>query len=257
MNLPPPIHTTSSPDHEDAIAAAMGFSAFGTHPSKRQKYTHETRGDGRDTATGGNMLPLGIARGARDTASHDITAQSETSGRRNAGAEKQQGGNPEGERERERMQDDGSLKKKEGEEQGVMDTETAMLLQRQNALLRRINGGGIETRMETSFSADDNYNNNKNLDISEAAHHPETNTTTLPPRGHNTADAAPGGEEHKSVGPRGGMQDGFEGYTWHEWRKGVRDSRGDMAFYDASFVEDPWRRFNNTRRAEGGGGEGV
>ena len=29
-------------------------------------------------------------------------------------------------------------------------------------------------------------------------------------------------------------------WDWQALRKGVRDERGDMAYYDASFVEDPW-----------------
>ncbi|KAL2055213.1 hypothetical protein ABVK25_004551 [Lepraria finkii] len=30
-------------------------------------------------------------------------------------------------------------------------------------------------------------------------------------------------------------------WNWQALRRGVRDERGDMAFYDASFVEDPWK----------------
>ena len=30
-------------------------------------------------------------------------------------------------------------------------------------------------------------------------------------------------------------------HDWHALRKGVRDSRGDVAYYDPSFVEDPWK----------------
>ncbi|KAI4216336.1 MAG: hypothetical protein LQ351_001346 [Letrouitia transgressa] len=33
---------------------------------------------------------------------------------------------------------------------------------------------------------------------------------------------------------------GFEGYTWSQWKRGVRVENGDVAFYDESFVEDPW-----------------
>ena len=31
-------------------------------------------------------------------------------------------------------------------------------------------------------------------------------------------------------------------HDWHALRKGVRDSRGDVAYYDHSFVEDPWKQ---------------
>ncbi len=37
----------------------------------------------------------------------------------------------------------------------------------------------------------------------------------------------------------GRRQDGT--WDWQALRKGFRDERGDMAFYDGSFVEDPWR----------------
>lgn len=30
-------------------------------------------------------------------------------------------------------------------------------------------------------------------------------------------------------------------HDWHALRKGVRDSRGDIAYYHPSFVEDPWK----------------
>lgn len=34
---------------------------------------------------------------------------------------------------------------------------------------------------------------------------------------------------------------GKEAYDWRALRKGVRDENGDVAYYDGSFVEDPWR----------------
>lgn len=40
-----------------------------------------------------------------------------------------------------------------------------------------------------------------------------------------------------------GKGEGFEGYTWAEWRAGVRDQRGDLAVFDWSFLEDAWRGF--------------
>ncbi|KAG7004801.1 hypothetical protein G7Y79_00023g053850 [Physcia stellaris] len=30
-------------------------------------------------------------------------------------------------------------------------------------------------------------------------------------------------------------------YDWYALRKGVRDQNGDVAYYDVSFVEDPWK----------------
>ena len=37
-------------------------------------------------------------------------------------------------------------------------------------------------------------------------------------------------------------EDGYSQYDWHALRKGVRDERGDVAYYDTSFVEDPWKK---------------
>lgn len=34
---------------------------------------------------------------------------------------------------------------------------------------------------------------------------------------------------------------GHSQYNWHALRKGVRDKKGDLAYYDPSFVEDPWK----------------
>ena len=44
------------------------------------------------------------------------------------------------------------------------------------------------------------------------------------------------GEEMKRQGRRGDGE-----WDWQALRKGVRDERGDVAFYEGSFVEDPWR----------------
>ena len=42
-------------------------------------------------------------------------------------------------------------------------------------------------------------------------------------------------------------------YDWAALRRGIRNERGDMVYYDASFVEDPWAEL----RAAGDRGPGV
>lgn len=32
-----------------------------------------------------------------------------------------------------------------------------------------------------------------------------------------------------------------DNYDWQSLKRGIRNERGDVAYYDASFVEDPWR----------------
>ncbi|KAL9040169.1 MAG: hypothetical protein Q9214_004592, partial [Letrouitia sp. 1 TL-2023] len=50
-------------------------------------------------------------------------------------------------------------------------------------------------------------------------------------------------------GEREGEGVGYGGYTWSQWKTGVRVENGDVAFYDESFVEDPWEGLRD--RGEG------
>lgn len=55
------------------------------------------------------------------------------------------------------------------------------------------------------------------------------------------------GEEMRTQGKRGDGE-----WDWQALRRGVVDERGDVVFYDGSFVEDPWRGLG----FRGGRGEG-
>ncbi|KAL8728951.1 MAG: hypothetical protein Q9166_005046 [cf. Caloplaca sp. 2 TL-2023] len=194
MNLPPPIHNTSG-DDEDDMAAAMGFSSFGTqpraYPAKRKKTTHNVGGE--SSATGGNTLPLGISkpRQRRDEVDRE-------------GVEEREG--------LEGANDAGTVRPmkvagmdSDSKAQGATVPSTAepdvrndhLIEQRQSELLRRLNEDiwGQPAR-------------------------------DVPPM-ETTVDNGKGG---------------FERHSWAEWKKGVRDERGDLAIYDRSFVEDPWAR---------------
>ncbi|KAL8659404.1 MAG: hypothetical protein Q9226_000431 [Calogaya cf. arnoldii] len=234
MNLPPPIHNTSDEDGEDDMAAAMGFSSFGTqnpaHPSKRTKYKHDEDG-GEHNATGGNMLPLGFPRARQKTESMEGTIRvSEREGREVMG---------EGEgRKEEKLEgadvNEGAARVSNrcnlDEEKGRRkdDDESSMLLQRQTELLRRINEGGLPSSDTTSYKPTDPVPNANTMITQQ---HKDMESTKIDSESTMQWKRRPGIE----------AKDGFEGHTWNEWRKGVRDERGDTAFYDASFVEDPWR----------------
>ncbi|KAI4264570.1 MAG: hypothetical protein L6R42_000328 [Xanthoria sp. 1 TBL-2021] len=249
MNLPPPIHNTSDHENEDDMTTAMGFSSFGTqsqaHPAKRKKYNHITEA-GEDSATEGNTLPLGIPR-ARTTIDYGVKEREGSSGKRNEEEEGQEAGLLEGQDKE--LEEDQTLEGERG-----IEAETSMLLKRQTDLLRRINEGGLSTPDPATETTHPCNNNNYNAGDS----HPEADTII---RQRSNKDHANTGADEMMLGeelgtarprPRVGAKDGFEGHTWNEWRKGVRDERGDMAFYDASFVEDPWRGL----KTRGGGGEG-
>lgn len=56
-------------------------------------------------------------------------------------------------------------------------------------------------------------------------------------KGGGSGGGGGGGEEMRGVGKRADGE-----WDWQALRKGVVvDERGDVAFYDGSFVEDPWR----------------
>lgn len=48
--------------------------------------------------------------------------------------------------------------------------------------------------------------------------------------------------EDVEEGDKGEKAEGFEGKSWREWRQGVGGEGGVVAFFDWSFVEDPWER---------------
>ncbi|KAL8924965.1 MAG: hypothetical protein Q9172_002447 [Xanthocarpia lactea] len=260
MNLPPPIHDNSDNEEED-MAAAMGFSSFGTqpqaHPSKRKKTSHNTEAERNIAATGGNTLPLGIpkARPQRVEAMEGIQqiGGKEGAGDTYAGREMMEEGEPdilEGAEKHQRLDDP-------LEEENKKDEETSILLQRQAQLLRRINESYVShphpqrpPQMETI--PDPNGEEEKN---SEPAAHTITQNenTKANPTTSMKANETPQSKAQKTTGPNAATKEGFEGHTWAEWKRGIRNERGDMAFYDASFVEDPWR---NLRAKTGGGGGG-
>ncbi|KAL8674463.1 MAG: hypothetical protein Q9168_001128 [Polycauliona sp. 1 TL-2023] len=260
MNLPPPIHQSPSSDPsspDDEMALAMGFSSFGNqtavHAAKRKKYTHSPEDE--YSATGGNMLPLGLPRKRQGGkgAEEEVQDIMRDDGGRISGesVEEQEGqgaGMMKGEQEAEAEEEGGSGGDdgRSGEE-GV-DAETELLLQRQAELLQRINAAPSAASQPP---------------LSPSTHHISSISSSFnnkfdPGSGADTAVA------HQSINdindmntrrrerPRVEAQDGFEGHTWNEWRKGVRNERGDMAFYDATFVEDPWR---GLKAKAGGRGE--
>ncbi|KAL8825903.1 MAG: hypothetical protein Q9191_004127 [Dirinaria sp. TL-2023a] len=51
------------------------------------------------------------------------------------------------------------------------------------------------------------------------------------------------GSTHKAAAAAGGRPDA---YNWQAPRKGVRNEIGDIAYYDASFVEDPWKHLGQS-----------
>lgn len=53
------------------------------------------------------------------------------------------------------------------------------------------------------------------------------------------------GSVHRAAAAAGGQPDA---YHWQALRKGIRNEIGDIAYYDASFVEDPWKHLGQSTR---------
>ncbi|KAL8681846.1 MAG: hypothetical protein Q9186_002078 [Xanthomendoza sp. 1 TL-2023] len=222
MDLPPPVHNTSSSsssseDDENAMAAAMGFSSFGTQPpTKRAKIDHVTLSSGNGSATGGNTLPLGTPKRRQE-----------------------KGGGLGMEEEEDRKVSGGDVVEGEEEEEGGKEErglgsreERDELEKRQAEVLRRINEGVVREEDTSSI-----LSTSMNLDYGRREIMPSGEDIQAGAYDVMAEDAA---QDKKQGFTK--MQDGFEGYSWVEWKKGVLDERGDMVIYDKSFVEDPWGR---------------
>lgn len=76
----------------------------------------------------------------------------------------------------------------------------------------------------------------------------------VPPQGKGQDMKGGGGQGDGAVGTAAGERMRREGrkedgeWDWQALRRGVADERGDVAFYDASFVEDPWRGLGGGRK---------
>lgn len=229
------------------MAAAMGFSSFGTqpaHPAKRKKTAHHAEGS---AATDGNTLPLGVAK---KRLGRDYRLEEEEEEGKGIAVEQGIGGSLLQQQEEEEgaghntLQEGGLVDSALGRRSGTVDDDdddAAALEKRQSELLRRING--------------DNDNDGRDA----ASPMRSAAAGGRPPSARADADydivAGETGGTHvddsrelrRARGTQAATAGAFDGYTWAQWKQGVRDKKGDMAFYDASFVEDPWVRLRGVK----------
>lgn len=223
--MPSPPHSSTFPsafaieDQDIDIASAMGFASFGAKPNPPKKKRKIGDTDAISEGSGSNNTPLGI-RGKTHggLVSNLDTAQEATEQQ----AKGQLGGREEeGGRGRYGEWANGGADAS-GERGGLIgepdfeDKGPAYII------------GDEEIR-----TSDGNTNS-----VMAPQMHP----------GVSIAGMALGGLEP------GQRTDGQ--WDWQALRRGVRDARGDMAFYDASFVEDPWKHLLNDK-GDGGKGSGT
>ncbi len=209
MSAPAPtsVSAASSPPQSPSqdLAQTMGFSTFGAppNPPKRRKLHQDIEGEG----TGGNSIPLGRRSEEGGTG---VTGNAGDAGEEHPGDE--------------------------GEEE--QDDERA-LEQLRTAALKRLGIAPISATLPPKPPP-------------STPHHTHPIRTSSQPLGHDsgTGVVAHGGDTVARGGDaasQGGdavtqrERAGKEAHDWRALRKGVRDENGDVAYYDGSFVEDPWR----------------
>ena len=202
-------------DQDIDIASTMGFASFGAKsnpPKKKRKIGYtNTIGEG----SGSNITPLGIRGKKHDGLAPDLTAVQE-------GREQQAKGQIREEEEEEA----GMVRNDEGDKEGA------------DAFGRigdSVEIPDFEDKGPSYIVGDEEIRTSSG----------NTNSVMAPPMhlGVSNADREPGGLEP------GQKSDGS--WDWQALRRGVRNARGDMAFYDASFIEDPWKHLVGDK--DGGG----
>lgn len=189
------------------IASTMGFASFGAKPKPPKKKRKIGYTNTVSEGSGSNNTPLGIRGNRHGGLVPDLNAVQEGREQRAKGQLREEEG--------------------EGEEGGrVRNGEWAS---GEADALGRIGGSVRESEFVDkgpSYIVGD-----EEIRTSDG----NTNSVMAPPAhlGVSNAEMGPGGLE------AGRKTDGQ--WDWQALRRGVRDARGDMAFYDASFVEDPWK----------------
>lgn len=228
-------------EEQDAMMAEMGFASFGSKGSGPKAKKVKLRQDGEaEVGTGGNMIPLG--KGRRDG-----------NGRSGRGMEENQ-----------TVQMGQTAGKVMGT--GVIGSATAIvdgyakgswtLSGPENA---RTDGVRLTPRVmgieDHEPFEDPRYDDDEDTTVqSESSIPQKSNINALPMNpltgshpavGNPGSGGGGGGQVQGQRRTDGKREDGS--WDWQALRRGVRDERGDMAYYDRSFVEDPWRALRGER----------
>lgn len=236
----PPNSPPASPDPDAVMAEMMGFSSFGSKPNpKKKRKLHPTSPE--NTGSGSNSLPLGTgSRGKRklEQAKNKVKNDERDQGGRNEGGEK--------------------YDKRDAEDDSVDDGGVPLQGPSQIShpqLNQSVNDADLtlDSIIKTDGKVLDEDNSSKSgfekhasrvlaeglpLYINQAQHNPSVfpyqSPSQLPLKSSypNTASQS---------------QHGRQKHDFKSLRKGIRDERGDMAYYDGSFVEDPWRGLFNVK----------
>ncbi|KAI9696084.1 MAG: hypothetical protein M1836_005915 [Candelina mexicana] len=222
-----------SPQDDDTldIAASMGFTSFGSKPPKKRKFNPRTDA-AVDSSTGevvagsgGNSILLGKARGGRES-----------------GESKGYGGGSEG----------CGAEQGEGEGEGEGDGGDPGYVDDTPEGSPGIIGGDGEGGLEKEVEEEETRGLKKNPGQTHSSSTGDTTSTHLqhPSLPLKPAFVVPPSTAAEFEGGRSIPSEA--GHITREeaqrLRRGVRDRNGDIAYYDASFVEDPWEGLEVARR---------
>ncbi len=187
----------------------MGFASFGAKPNPPKKKRKISNTNTVSEGSGSNNTPLGIRGKKHGAPVSDLKAVQR--GREQQGKEQLREREGEGEGE-------GGGRMRNGEwASGEAD-----------ALGRT---GGLVGESDFEDKGPSYIVGDEEIRTSDG----NTNPVMAPPMHPSVSNA---GMETGGLEP-GRKADGQ--WDWQALRRGVRDARGDIAFYDASFVEDPWK----------------
>lgn len=230
----PPNSPPSSPNPDAVMAEMMGFSSFGSKPNpKKKRKLHPTSPE--NTGSGSNSLPLGIgSRGKRklEQAKDKGKDYESDQGKRNAGGEKcdkrdsvddsvDDGGVPlQGPSQIPHPQLNQSVKDSDLILDSIIKTHPKVLEEENSAK------SGFEKNSSRVLAEDLPFY------ITQA----QQNPAVFPYQSPSKLLL-----QLSYPNPASQSQHGRQKHDFKSLRKGIRDERGDMAYYDGSFVEDPWR----------------
>lgn len=226
----PPNSPPASPDPDAVMAEMMGFSSFGSKPNpKKRRKLHPTSPE--NTGSGSNSLPLGT--GSRGKRKLEQGKDEGDQGKRNECGEKYDKRDAEGD-----SVDDGGVPL-QGPSQ-IPHPQLNQSVRDSDLILDSI----IKTQAkvpEEENSAKSGFEKNASrvlaeglpLYITQAQQNPSVFPYQSPSQLLLLQSSYPN--------PASQSQHGRQNHDFKSLRKGIRDERGDMAYYDGSFVEDPWR----------------
>ncbi|MCJ1470530.1 hypothetical protein MMC07_009176 [Pseudocyphellaria aurata] len=214
--------TTSPPGSPISLAQTMGFSSFGSKPNPKKKRKLQQPSH---TGSGSNSTPLGTSRRQESELASRLDIRSEKEF-----AEGEDGSEREASERLEAEKDEDGDGGSTGEDKG----------------------GPVPHIFSNARASDPRKSNlndaNNTPDLRPTSRTPTFHSPkSLPPRPsppasssfQNVRSQSPQWPTQLQAPPR--TQQSPQSHNFRSLRHGLRDENGDMAYYDESFVEDPWR----------------